>query len=434
MADRKTSEPASARQSQAVPPPAFPTHNSPRVWFITQALSPLAVRLIRLLLGHGDYVVACLPPRDVNDEAISAEFRELASECRAAAGGGEGLTSSAGPTTAGTAPSSFGQGTRSKDREGWKDRIRAIRCDGSMMSHCSGAISEAVHIFGRIDILLCCSSAAAIGSVEELDGTSLVGEQFEINFFSHVNFIKAALPQLRAQKTGHIIALSNIGGHIGTPGMPITTAATWALEGYCDSLAYEIAPFNIKVTIVQPQTEVSLLTNKIVFAPVMPEYEASAAAAAAAASSYAATDNNPNSLIYEEESPEPEAPLSSLRGMLFNLLGEYGHPNVKLTQEMLAAPNEPQRRYPQLPASSLDKLLLETVHALAAIGGLENPPTRHIVGFDAAAAVEEKLKTVTEELEDFVETSLSVDIFDSELKQEAREGKAPGQVPQQEEQ
>ena len=402
------------------------------MWLITQALSPLAVRLIRLLLGHGDYVVACLPPQDVTNDAVSAEFRELASECRAAAGGDEGLFSSAGPTAGTAAPSSSGQGAKNKDREGWKDRIRAIRCDGSMMSHCSGAISEAVHIFGRIDIMLCCSSAAAIGSVEELDGTSLVGEQFEINFFSHINFIKAALPQLRAQNTGHIIVLSSIGGHIGTPGMPITTAATWALEGYCDSLAYEIAPFNIKVTIVQPETEVLLLTNKIVFAPVMPEYEASAAAAsaaAAAASSYAATDNNPNNS--EEDSSEPETPLTSLRGMLSNMLADYGRPPVRLTQEI---PTEPQRHYPQLPASSLDKLLLETVHALAAIGGLENPPTRHIVGFDAATAVEEKLKTVTEELEDFVETSLSVDIFDSELKKEAREGKAPGQASQQEEQ
>lgn len=67
---------------------------------------------------------------------------------------------------------------------------------------------------------------------------------------------------------------------------------------------------------------------------------------------------------------------------------------------------------------------METVHALAAIGGHENPPSRHIVGSDGAAAVKEKLKTMSEELEDFVDASLAVDIFDSELKEEAREGKA----------
>jgi hypothetical protein len=61
------------------------------------------------------------------------------------------------------------------------------------------------------------------------------------------------------------------------------------------------------------------------------------------------------------------------------------------------------------------------VHALTAIGGHENPPARHIVGCEGAVAVKEKLKTVTEELEDFVEASLAVDIFESELKVEAQQ-------------
>ena len=68
---------------------------------------------------------------------------------------------------------------------------------------------------------------------------------------------------------------------------------------------------------------------------------------------------------------------------------------------------------------------METVYALTAIGGHENPPARHIVGFEGADAVKEKLKTVTEELEDFVDASLAVDIFESELKDEARHG-GPG--------
>lgn len=78
------------------------THNSPRVWFITSALSPLAVRLIRLLLTHGDYIAAGLLPSEIEDEDRSAEFRELINECKSSR----------------------------KDREGWKDRIRGIRCDG----------------------------------------------------------------------------------------------------------------------------------------------------------------------------------------------------------------------------------------------------------------------------------------------------------------
>lgn len=65
---------------------------------------------------------------------------------------------------------------------------------------------------------------------------------------------------------------------------------------------------------------------------------------------------------------------------------------------------------PDLPPQMLDALVAETVHALIAIGGHENPPTRHIVGFEGIASVKEKLKTVSEELEDFVECSTAVDI------------------------
>ncbi|CAN8095448.1 unnamed protein product [Discula destructiva] len=362
MAERKGSEGGPSRY--VVPAASFPPHNSPRAWLLTQATSPLATRLIRLLLAHGDYVVACLPPQEIEHVDRGAEFKTLINECK----------------------------SNRKDREGWKDRIRGIRCDGRSMGQCSAAIAEAVHVFGRIDILLCCKFEAVVGTVEELSTTlatqNLVRDQFETIYFSQVNFIKAALPQLRGQHTGHILVLTSIGGHIGTPGMPTHTAATWALEGFCDSLAYEIAPFNIKVTIVQPNKEIQSLTNKIILAPQLPWYDS-------------------------ELNPAP-----SIRDILSNVL------NANPDTAVQPSETETLHRYPKLPAAALDKLVQETVHALTAIGGHENPPARHIVGFEGAVAVKEKLKTVTEELEDFVEASVAVDIFESELKTEARQGKA----------
>ena len=71
-------------------------------------------------------------------------------------------------------------------------------------------------------------------------------------------------------------------------------------------------------------------------------------------------------------------------------------------------------RDPSLPSSAEDALLEETIHALTAIAGSENPPAHHIVGHDGVASVKEKLKTVTQEMEDFVEASSAVDIFKSE--------------------
>jgi NAD(P)-dependent dehydrogenase (short-subunit alcohol dehydrogenase family) len=324
--------------------------------------------LIRLLLAHGDYVAAGLPPHEIEDEDRSAEFRELINECKSGR----------------------------KDREGWKDRIRGIRCDGRVMGQCGAAVAEAVEVFGRIDILLCCTSEgslhpslfdsiavidiwiAVVGTVEELFTNAatqnLVRDQFEIIFFSQVNFIKATLPLLREKHTMY-------------------SASTWALEGYCDSLAYEIAPFNIKLTIVQPNKEISVLTNKIIFAPQLPQYESS---------------NNP-------------AP--GLRDILTNVVNM--HPETRINHPQRSKPSSRNKivsRYPRLPSEARDRLVMETVHALTAIGGHENPPARHIVGYEGVASVKEKLKTVSEELEDFVEVSCAVDIFKSDVGRAALSG------------
>ncbi len=243
---------------------------------------------------------------------------------------------------------------------------------------------------------------ALIGTVEEL-GTStrtqtLIREQFETNFFGPVNMIKAALPTMRKQNSGHIMIMTGISqllarspqdmcadilhrktaGHLGTPGLGMYCAAGWALEGFCDSLAYEIAPFNIKMTIVQPTIEIGVLTNKIVAAPLLPQY---------------ARENNP-------------APL--FRGIIGPLLdriqgSQHGSQSTLATDSIVSL-------YPKLPAEMTASLLAETINAVMAIGGHENPPARHIVGHEGVASVKEKLKTVSEELEDFIEVSCAVDI------------------------
>jgi hypothetical protein len=192
--------------------------------------------------------------------------------------------------------------------------------------------------------------------------------------------------------------LTGIGGHIGTPGMPMFSAATWALEGYCDSLAYEIAPFNIKLTIVQPNKEIAVLTNKIIFAPQLPQYE---------------SHNNPapglRDILTNVVKMNPETRLESQANSPVDGKGSSGYGKI-------------ESRFPRLPSEAKDRLVMETVHALTAIGGHENPPARHIVGFEGVASVKEKLKTVSEELEDFVEVSCAVDIFASDVGRAALSG------------
>ncbi|KAK6433190.1 hypothetical protein LTR95_010634 [Oleoguttula sp. CCFEE 5521] len=335
--------------------PKFPTHNAPRVWFLTCANSPIGISLTRHLLAHGDYVCAGVLPLEFARHADrSAAFKSF-----------------------------LGEVGTSTNKEQWRARLRVVALDARNMGQCQSAVAEAVAAFGRVDVLFCCHSEAVVGTVEELSQSpralTLVGEQFETNFFAPVNIIKATLPVFREKKNGHIVLLTATTGHLGTPGLSMYCASQWAIEGYCDSLAYEIAPFNIKMTIVQPNMEVNVLTHKITSAPPMQCY---------------AEENNP-------------APLS--RNILSSLLDRLEGTAEPTTGDQLHS-NEVTSLYPPLSQALKERLVAETVHAVAAIGGHDNPPARHIVGHEAVASVKEKLKTVSEELEDFVECSCAADV------------------------
>jgi NAD(P)-dependent dehydrogenase (short-subunit alcohol dehydrogenase family) len=76
--------------------------------------------------------------------------------------------------------------------------------------------------------------------------------QFETNFWGAVRVVNAALPRLRERGGGHVVLMSSIGGILGIPYQAFYSASKFALEGYAESLAYEVAPFNIHVTLVEP--------------------------------------------------------------------------------------------------------------------------------------------------------------------------------------
>lgn len=252
-----------------------------------------------------------------------------------------------------------------------------------------------------------------IGTVEELSANqrtlTMVRDQFEKNFFGPMNIIRAVIPHMRSLMNGHIIVLTGITGHLGTPGLSMYCASGWALEGFCDSVAYEIAPFNIKLTIVQASVEIGILTNKITSSPAMKAY----------------------SREYGHTAPIFRGILDGLLNRLPGIRAEYPPPPEK---DMQSPSSESERQsgpyllsrddvvslYPPLSHAHTEKLIAETVHALTAIGGHENPPARHIVGVEGVASVKEKLKIVSEELEEFVDTSASADI----LKQPANAGRA----------
>jgi len=103
----------------------------------------------------------------------------------------------------------------------------------------------------RIDDVINNAGVAVVGAIEE---TTLEQAkfQFETNFWGCVRVIKEVLPVLRRQRNGHIINIGSLAGLVGIPFQGFYTASKHALEGYSKSLRYELEPFNIRVTVIEP--------------------------------------------------------------------------------------------------------------------------------------------------------------------------------------
>ncbi|HEY4365685.1 MAG TPA: oxidoreductase [Steroidobacteraceae bacterium] len=131
------------------------------------------------------------------------------------------------------------------------DRVRTVALDVTDARAGGDAIAQAVHAFGRLDVLV---NNAGYGNVSSIEDTSLEDfrAQIETNLFGVINLTKAALPLMREQRCGHIIQFSSIGGRLGPPGRGAYSTAKWGVEGFSEVLAREVGPLGIKVTIVEP--------------------------------------------------------------------------------------------------------------------------------------------------------------------------------------
>jgi len=105
--------------------------------------------------------------------------------------------------------------------------------------------------WGPIDVLVNNAGYGHEGIVEESPLTELV-QQFQVNVFGAVAMIKAFLPGMRQRRSGHIINITSMGGHITMPGIAYYCGSKFALEGISDTLSQELKPFNIAVTAVAP--------------------------------------------------------------------------------------------------------------------------------------------------------------------------------------
>ncbi|KAF8471901.1 hypothetical protein BDZ91DRAFT_631178, partial [Kalaharituber pfeilii] len=180
--------------------------NPPRqlVWVIFGATGHLGRSICRTALEHGDNVTAV--GRDINGEEMM---------------------------------------------QGWHARCQGLVCDVRIRNTIEEVIQKARAYWGRIDVIAKWPPLGIIGSCEDHEEVDIRG-QFDTNVIGTINIIQLTLPYFRERQYGRYIIFSSIAGFTGIPGMGPYAASKFAVEGLIESLMYEIEPFGVKATLVEP--------------------------------------------------------------------------------------------------------------------------------------------------------------------------------------
>ncbi len=131
------------------------------------------------------------------------------------------------------------------------DAVLPLALDVDDRAAVFAAVEAAHERCGRLDVVVNNAGYGAFGAIEEVTEAQ-ARAQIETNLFGALWVTQAVLPILRAQRGGHIISVSSIGGIVAFPNIGLYHASKWGLEGFTESLAQEVASFGIKVTLVEP--------------------------------------------------------------------------------------------------------------------------------------------------------------------------------------
>ncbi len=179
-----------------------------KTWFVTGAARGIGAEVVKAALAAGDNVVATGRKRAQVEKAFEA-------------------------------------------LEPYPDRVLAVELDVTDEAQATAAVDAAVGRFGRIDVLVNNAGYGQMGAFEENE-VGDIERQFATNVFGTLHVTRAVLPVMRKQRSGRIFNLSSVGGIVGFPGASIYCSTKFAIEGFSESLALELAQFNIHVTIVEP--------------------------------------------------------------------------------------------------------------------------------------------------------------------------------------
>ncbi|WP_316741300.1 SDR family oxidoreductase [Pedobacter antarcticus] len=181
------------------------TQQTEKVWFVTGASKGLGADLIQRLLSEGYQVAATSRKRQALIDLV-----------------------------------------------GEQENFLPLTMDVTSNEDVKRTIQEVIDWFGHIDVVVNNAGYSQIGAVEELAAEE-VQKNFDVNVFGPLNVIRNVAPYLREQRSGHIINIASIGGFVGDfPGFGIYCSTKFAMAGYTEALAVEMAPFGIHTTLVYP--------------------------------------------------------------------------------------------------------------------------------------------------------------------------------------
>ncbi|MEV0283647.1 SDR family NAD(P)-dependent oxidoreductase [Kribbella sp. NPDC050820] len=136
-----------------------------------------------------------------------------------------------------------------KDQYG--DRLLVVEHDVRDRSGAAAVVERALDVFGRVDVLVNNAGAGQVGAAEEVTDRELQ-DMLEQHVLGPAAYVRAVLPQMRERRSGAIVQMSSQGGRMSFPAVGSYSAGKFALEGWSEALAGEVAPFGIRVLIVEP--------------------------------------------------------------------------------------------------------------------------------------------------------------------------------------
>ncbi|MCR4267276.1 SDR family NAD(P)-dependent oxidoreductase [Nitratireductor sp. ZSWI3] len=132
-----------------------------------------------------------------------------------------------------------------------QDRFHVLTLDITDAEAANAVAAETTERFGAIDVLVNNAGYAELGFFETFTDAA-VRRQFEVNLFGTMNLARAVVPHMRARRSGLIVTISSVSGLVSNAGGAVYSASKFAVEGWMEGFAQEVAPFGIRSLLVEP--------------------------------------------------------------------------------------------------------------------------------------------------------------------------------------